>query len=65
MLLEIGSLVRINVNFQLSKGIRITEGDYGIIIAYPVGEAATLFDYLAVCNGIEIYLFNYEIELVN
>ncbi len=65
MLLEIGSLVRVNVDFKLSKGIRISQGDYGIIIQYPTEEFACVFDYLVVCNGIEIYLFNYEIELVN
>ncbi len=62
---EIGSLVTIKVDFQLSRDMVIREGDYGIIIGYAEEESCAVFDYLVVCNGIEIYLFNYEIELVN
>ena len=65
MLIEIGALVRIKVNFQLSRTVRIKEGDYGIVIGYPDEESAPIFDYLVVCNGINIFLFKNEIELVN
>ena len=44
--------------------MRIKEGDYGIVIGYPVEESASIFDYLVVCNGINIFLFKNEIELV-
>ena len=64
MIIEIGALVRIKVNFQLSKTMRIKEGDYGIIIGYPEEASASIFDYLVVCNGIQIYLFKYEVELI-
>jgi len=65
MIIEIGALVIIKANFQLSKTMRIKEGDYGIVIGYPVEESASIFDYLVVCNGINIFLFKSEIELVN
>tara|TARA_B100000287_G_scaffold262736_1_gene247242 strand:+ start:161 stop:358 length:198 start_codon:yes stop_codon:yes gene_type:complete len=65
MIIEIGALVIIKVNFQLSRNIRITEGDYGIVIGYPAEESTCIFDYLVVCNGINIFLFKSEIELVN
>ena len=62
---EIGSLVIIKVDFQLSRSMMINQGDYGIIIGYAEEESCVVFDYLVACNGIEIYLFKYEIELVN
>ncbi len=65
MIAEVGTLVIIKVDFRLSRHIRITEGDYGIIIGYPTEESASLFDYLVACNGINIFLFKHEIELVN
>ena len=42
----------------------VKEGDYGIVIGYAEEESCAVFDYLVVCNGIQIYLFNYEVELV-
>jgi len=65
MMIEIGALVIIRIDFQLSKNIMIREGDYGIIIGYPEEESNAIFDYLVVCNGVQIYLFKYEVELVN
>jgi len=64
MLAKIGSLVIVKVNFQLSRNLKIFEGDYGIIIGYPTKESSLVFDYLVVCNGIEIYLFKHELQLV-
>ena len=54
----------VKVNFQLSRNLKIFEGDYGIIIGYPTKESSLVFDYLVVCNGIEIYLFKHELQLV-
>ena len=65
MLGKIGTLVIVRVNFQLSREIKISEGDYGIIIGYPTEESNSLFDYLVSCNGTTIYLFKRELELVN
>jgi hypothetical protein len=61
---KIGSLVRVMVDFQLSRNIKIMQGDYGIIIGHTKKDYGNVFDYLVACNGIQIYLFNYEIELV-
>jgi len=63
-MIEIGALVKVNIDFQLSRSITIKEGDYGIVIGYPIDESCVIFDYLVVCNGVRIYLFKYEIELV-
>jgi hypothetical protein len=65
MLVAIGSLVTINVDFELTSKIKISKGDYAIVIGYPTEDSSSIFDYLAVCNGVEVYLFKYEIELVN
>lgn len=64
MLAEIGALVKVRVNFQLSRNLKILDGDYGIIIGYAKDESCSLFDYLVVCNGVRIYLFKHEIILV-
>ena len=61
---EIGSLVKIKIDFQLSRNLSIRQGDYGIILGYAIEESCAVFDYLVLCNGIEIYLFKYELELV-
>tara|TARA_B100000963_G_C22628771_1_gene673800 strand:- start:2197 stop:2373 length:177 start_codon:yes stop_codon:yes gene_type:complete len=57
--------VIVKVNLQLSSDIKILDGDYGIIIGHPTEESASLFDYLVICNGVEVYLFKHEIILVN
>ena len=62
---KIGDLVVVRVNFQLSRNIRIKDGDYGIIIGYPTEESNLIFDYLVSCNGITIYLFKNELQLVS
>ena len=54
----------IRINFQLSRNLRILEGDYGIVIGYPEEESTDVFDYIVVSGGIKIYLFKHEIELV-
>ena len=65
MTIQVGDLVIIKVNFQLSKDTVIKEGDYGIVIGYPTEESSSIFDFLVVCNAINIFLFKTEIELVN
>jgi hypothetical protein len=65
MLEKIGALVIVKANFQLSKNQKICDGDYGI--SNWISDRAnhcSLFDYLVVCNGIEIFLFKHEMELV-
>ena len=56
--------MRVMVDFQLSRNVKIIQGDYGIIIGHTKEDYCNVFDYLVACNGIQIYLFNYEIELV-
>ena len=63
-MIEIGALIKIKIDFKLSRSLAIREGDYGIVIGYAEEESCAVFDYLVVCNGIQIYLFNYEVELV-
>jgi len=64
MIVPIGSLVIININFRFSRHERIDEGDYGIVIGYPTSRSEYIFDYVVESNGITVFLFKHEVTLV-
>ena len=64
MKIKIGSLVKINIRLYFSKEKRVEPGDYAIVLAYPDSASTKGFDYLVDCNGIHLFVFKNELQLV-
>lgn len=62
---KIGDLIKMKISMQFSREEHILIGDYGIVIQTTVSEGNPIpFDYLVCVNGIDLFVFSEEIELI-
>ena len=62
---KIGDLIRIKIEMCFSREECIKPGDYGIVVSTDVFEGHPIpFDYMVTISGIDILVFEEEIELV-
>ena len=63
--LDIGSLVKMKISMRFSREFVVKCGDYAIVLQNSVSmDMVYDFDYLISVCGIEIYVFEEEVELV-